>query len=240
MISFFTSETLREGDEVVLDDSAAAHARARRVEPGDGARLLDGQGSVAVGGITAVEKRRVVVRLREVSRVEPPTPLHVLVPVGDRDRMLLAAEKCAELQVSHWQPVWFARSRSVNPRGEGARFRDKVEARMRAALEQSGGAWLPHVAVEVDLEVALQAVTAPVRLILDSRGTSMQAHISNGPMALLIGPEGGFEEAESALASESGWRRVALASTTLRFETAIITAVGTVRALQLGRPREGR
>lgn len=236
MISFFSGGPLQEGEELALDESAVAHARAKRVSPGERARVLDGKGLVASGTIAAIEKRRVVIRVSGVSRVPRPAALEVVVPVADRDRMLWAAEKCAELQVTAWRPAWFARSRSVNPRGEGERFREKVELRMRSALEQSGGAWLPELHPEGELELVLRAVNAPTRLILDSQGTSIGEHIALSDMALAIGPEGGIESSELALAESLGWRRTALATTTLRFETAVIAAVAIVRALQIGRP----
>jgi 16S rRNA (uracil1498-N3)-methyltransferase len=235
MIAFFVATELREGHEVELDESAAGHVRARRVGPGDPARLLDGKGAIAHGVITAADKRRVIVRPERVDRSAPPLPLELVVPVADRDRMLFAAEKCAELQVTAWRPVWFARSRSVSPRGEGPKFREKVEARMRSALEQSGGAWMPEIASEGEIDEVLSEVRAPRKLVLDSSGTSMAPHISRDPMALLVGPEGGFEVAELARIVDRGWQPVALASTILRFETAIVAAVATVRALQLGR-----
>ena len=236
MISFFSDGPLRESDELTLDESAVAHARAKRVTPGDAARVLDGKGTVARGTIAAIEKRRVVVRLSGVSRLPRPSALEVVVPVADRDRMLWAAEKCAELQVTAWRPAWFARSRSVSPRGEGDRFREKVELRMRSALEQSGGAWLPELHPEDELEPVLRAVNAPTRLVLDSQGTSIGDSIALSDIALAIGPEGGMETAELELAESLGWRKTALATTTLRFETAVISAVAIVRALQIGRP----
>jgi 16S rRNA (uracil1498-N3)-methyltransferase len=171
----------------------------------------------------------------EVVSVARPAPLEVIVPVADRDRMLLAAEKCAELQVTAWRPAWFSRSRSVSPRGEGSRFRDKVVARMQAALEQSGGAWLPEVHPEASLPDALAAVSAPTRLVCDSSGTSLQGRISHEGIGLLVGPEGGFEPDELRGITAQGWVPVALASSVLRFETAIIAAVATVRALQFTR-----
>ena len=236
MISFFTTQPLADGSEVALDEGAVGHARARRVGQGDPARLLDGQGTIATGRIVAIEKRRLQVQIDGVARIPRPPGLDVLVPVADKDRMLLAAEKCAELQVTSWQPVFYERSRSVNPRGEGPRFHEKVEARMRAALEQSGGAWLPAIREEAEFDTAVRAVDAArTRIILDSRGTSLAGHISNQDITLAVGPEGGFTDGELATASELGWRTAALAHTVLRFETAVITAVGTVRSLQFGR-----
>jgi 16S rRNA (uracil1498-N3)-methyltransferase len=236
MISLFTEQALVEGAETELGEDAAGHARARRVGVGDPARLLDGRGSVARAAVVAVEKRRVLLLVGAVDTVPRPTALDVIVPVADKDRMLVAAEKCAELQVTSWRPVVYARSRSVSPRGEGPRFREKVLARMRSALEQSGGAWLPELLDEAEFSEALRAVDAgTTRLVLDSRGTSLQSHISKTDIALAIGPEGGLEDQELGDAHAEGWQSVALTDTVLRFETAIITAVGTVRALQFGR-----
>lgn len=236
MISFFTTQPLAEGSELALGEDAVGHARARRVEPGDAARLLDGQGTIAAGRLVAIEKRRLLVRVDDVTRIPRPPGLEVLVPIADKDRMLLAAEKCAELQVTAWQPVFYARSRSVNPRGEGPRFREKVEARMRAALEQSGGAWLPAIGEDAEFETAVRAVEqARTRIILDSRGTSLAGHIGKQDITLAVGPEGGLTDDELGAAHDLGWRTAALAHTVLRFETAVIAAVGTVRALQYGR-----
>lgn len=235
MISFFTEGALVEGGQVELDEGALAHARARRVSAGEAARLLDGRGAVAAGIIAAIGKRTLTIDVTSVTRVERPSPLEVIVPVADRDRMLLAAEKCAEMQVTSWRPAWFGRSRSVSPRGEGPRFREKVVARMRSALEQSGGAWMPEVHPEADLAEVVAAVTAPVKLVLDSSGTSPRDRISNAGIALLVGPEGGFEDGELRGIIEKGWASMALGATTLRFETAIIAGVAAVRALQLAR-----
>jgi len=76
---------------------------------------------------------------------------------------------------------------------------------------------------------------ARARILLDSRGTSLASHISNQDITLAIGPEGGHTDDELAAARELGWRTAALAHTVLRFETAVIAAVGSVRALQFGR-----
>ena len=230
---FFTARPLAAGPRV-LDEEVAHHLRVRRVAAGDAIRLTDGLGGSAVARLVSIDKRAARVEVETVHALPEPSAVHLLPPVGDRDRMLWLAEKAVELGVRGWRPVTWRRSRSVSPRGEGEAFRAKVRARMIAALEQSGGAWLPHIADEADLPRALQAVTASTRLLLDSRGTSIEPYISNADTALLAGPEGGMEEGETALATDHGFQPVALAATTLRFETAITIAVGAVRALQMG------
>ena len=237
ILTLFSDQPFEADLEVVLGEDAAHHARVRRASSGEPVRLLDGAGSIASGAVASVDKRRLTVRLDEVKRVAPPIPLDVIVPVADRDRLLFAAEKCVELQVTAWRPAYFARSRRVGSRGEGERFREKVAARMRSALEQSGGAWLPVIHPEIDAESALQAPTTTSRFVLDAGGTPLLAQRIDQSVALAVGPEGGLERNELDMAARQGWTIVSLGSTTLRFETAIIAGAAVIRAAQL---RPGR
>ena len=93
---------------------------------------------------------------------------------------------------------------------------------------------MPEVFEETELDETIAAVAVGNRLVLDSSGTSIGRHITKNPMALLIGPEGGIEPAELQRITAAGWIPIAIADTILRFETAIITSVGVVRALQIG------
>jgi 16S rRNA (uracil1498-N3)-methyltransferase len=194
---------------------------------------VDGAGSVATAEITSVQKRAASVHVHEVRRVPRPIALEMVVPVADRDRMLIAAEKCVELQVTAWRPAYFARSHSVAPRGEGDRFREKTVARMKSALEQSGGAWLPEIHSEVDVEQALHDAVGESRMILDVTGEPVLSHRVHQTVALAVGPEGGLESKELELARSAGWAAASLGAATLRFETAIIAGAAVIRAAQL-------
>ena len=52
---------------------------------------------------------------------------------------------------------------------------------------------------------------------------------AEAPVALAVGPEGGFDEAELAAFDAAGWRRVTLNGPVLRTETAAV--VGCALAL---------
>lgn len=232
--SFFWSAGVAVDETVVLSGAPLQHALVRRVQLGDPVRLVDGRGTVASGSVGAATKARVSVTITAVERMPRPVILEMLVPVADRERMLWAAEKCVELQVTAWRPVMFARSRSVSPRGEGTKFAERIHARMRGALEQCGGAWLPEVHPEVEFAEALQHVASGCsRLLLDTAGSPVAALSCNGPTALAVGPEGGLEPRETESARARGWLAASLGSGTLRFETAIIAAAAVVRAAQL-------
>lgn len=231
MITVFVSHAFERGMELELPDAAAHHVRVRRAQAGEPIRIVDGQGSVVAASLTAVGKRSVRATVAEIAHVPRPTELIAVVPVADRDRMLWAAEKCVELQVTRWQPVMYERSRSVSPRGDGEKFASKVRARMQSALEQSGGAWLPDVNAEVDAADAWN-IQAGSRLVLDRSGSPVRT-TNPGSVAFAVGPEGGFEENEIEDALRHGWSSVSLSHATLRFETAIVAAAAVIRAAQL-------
>ena len=231
-LNLYTTATIAAGASLDLPEEAAHHARVRRVQPGDPVQLSDGAGTLGEGVIESVTKSSIRVAVHTTTSVQRPPALHMLVPVADRDRMLVAAEKCAELQVTSWQPVLWVRSRSVSPRGEGERFREKVAARMVAALEQSGGAWLPELHMEADPAPILEAIDVPARFILHPSGAPLRPADARAPAALAIGPEGGFEPEELSLATSLGWNTVALGTSILRFETAVIAGAAVIRANQ--------
>lgn len=232
VLTLFTHEMLVSGTPIWLDAGASHHVGVRRAKLGDPIRLLDGMGTVGRGSIVDMKKGEVEVHVDAVEHVPRPSALEVIVPVADRDRMLLAAEKCVELQVTSWRPAYFARSRSVSPRGEGDKFRQKVSARMQSALEQSGGAWLPVLQDEVEAEQALEWAQGSTRFILDSDGAPLLSHGMSGSVAMAVGPEGGFQPSELEIAVSLGWVRASVGATTLRFETAIIAAAAVIRAAQ--------
>jgi 16S rRNA (uracil1498-N3)-methyltransferase len=118
----------------------------------------------------------------------------------------------------------------VAPRGEGPAFGEKVRARMLAALEQSGGAWLPEIHPESELEEVATALPDVVRLVLDRAADPILGAPFGSAVALLVGPEGGMEPSELERLIAGGWRRSSLGTTTLRFETAALAATAVARA----------
>lgn len=233
MTTFYLDGALVAGGSVALPEAAAHHARVKRLAGGDPVRITNGHGRVATGFIQRIARASVDVALDDVRDLAPPSRLELYAPVGDRDRMLWLAEKATELSVTAWRPVVFSRSRSVTPRGEGEAFAAKVRARMAGALEQSGGAWLPVIHREVDLDAALEECAIEPRFLLDQHGGRLATGEAGQASALILGPEGGVEHEERERIIASGWRPVALSHNVLRFETAAIAAVAVIRALQV-------
>lgn len=222
------------GATVELDEAAAHHAAVKRLQAGDRVRLTSGDGRRAAGVIEMLGKKRLSVAVdgSSVEQVRALTRVELWAPVGDRERMLLLAEKSVELGASAWRPIVYRRSRSVTPRGEGEAFRDKVRLRMIGALEQCGGAWLPTLYPDTSLDAALRDA-GRAGLVLDVAGPPLAtlAGSLRAPVAIALGPEGGLEEEELALFRDTGWRAASLGANVLRFETAGIAALALVRSL---------
>lgn len=231
--SFVTSAPLTDAAGVVaLGEDAAHHARVRRLETGAPVTLRDGAGAVADGHIRRVTKSALEIDVAALRREPPPPPVHLLAPVGDRDRMLWLAEKATEVGVASWRPVLWHRSRSVLPRGEGEAFAGKVRARMAQALAQCEGAWLPAVLAEVTPERIAHIVAPGARVVLDAEGDAFDAVVPDGSetVTLALGPEGGLEPDELAVLEAAGFRRARLPGNILRFETAGAVGVAFARA----------
>jgi 16S rRNA (uracil1498-N3)-methyltransferase len=233
--SIFTDAGLSPGADIALDDSASHHVRVKRLGPGNVVRLLDGNGTVGSGSIVAVDRRSVQITVDRVETAAPQSPIHLRVPVADRDRMLWLAEKATELGVTTWQAVRFRRSASVSPRGEGVAFVDKVRSRMIAALEQSGGAWLPRILPDITLDrLVVEPEELPILLDIGGQPLStLLAGTGARSPVIVLGPEGGLETDEVRVLTEAGWHKGRLAATILRFETAGLAAIAVCRNAQM-------
>lgn len=233
LAAFLVEGTPSPGATVALGETAAHHARVRRLAPGDAVALTDGAGTIAHATLTRIGPRDGEAAVESCAHVERPAALTLLVPVADRDRMLWLAEKAAEFGVTTWRPVVYARSRSVAPRGEGPAFARRLRARMVAAVEQSGGAWLPVVHEACSPGAAIAACGEDHRFVLDRSGAPLPGFAPFDATAVALGPEGGFAPEELDLLLSHGWRTASLGGTTLRFETAGVAAVAIVRAAQV-------
>lgn len=233
--TFVTDEPFAAPSTVTLGEEAAHHMRVRRLETGMRVRLLDGQGMSGEGTLTTLAKRHAMIAVDRAVTVDPPSAIHLLLPIADKDRMLWLAEKATELGVASWRPVSFKRSKNVNPRGEGSTFQQKVRARMVSALEQSGGAWLPAMYPDATVEHAIAARPDGVAVVMDAGAPPLlevlrRANDLTMGVTVVVGPEGGYEPSERAALEKGGFHPASLGASVLRFETAALAAVAAVRA----------
>jgi 16S rRNA (uracil1498-N3)-methyltransferase len=196
----------------VLSAAETRHAvRSLRLAPGERVVVFDPH-EAWTGEIESVEDR---VRIRLVERSLLPSRPRVVVAaaVPKGSRLDWMVEKLAELGVAEFIPVRFARS--VADPGEARRRR--LEKIAVAAAKQSGAPLMaispprPVAGLPPDAILAHPAATDP---------------LAGGGGTVVVGPEGGLEPEEERRFP----RRASLGTTTLRIETAAITAAARLLA----------
>jgi 16S rRNA (uracil1498-N3)-methyltransferase len=216
-------------ERVALPEAEVAHSRARRLAVGDPVVLMDGSGGEADATITRVSRGAAEVVVETVRAPLPPGPAIWLgVAAVKSDRLAWIAEKSAELEVATLAVVRSERTQAFRA---GPATLDRVRRLVREGAKQSGSARWPACEGPLALADALAEVTAASRLFVDFSGEPVPASLPAGAAAILVGPEGGWSDAEREEAARAAWRAVRLpAATTLRTETAAIAAVVLVRA----------
>ncbi len=197
-----------------------------RMKVGDEVSLMANDGQQLEGQITQVSKSAVMGTL--VSALTPP-PLSPVITlcaaVTKRDTFEWTLQKCTELGVTRIIPLLTERV-IKRPSEIPQRWHEIV----REAAEQSGRVLLPVITEPETLKTALAATTTEARIFFhETGGQKMPKLHATSPVALFIGPEGGFSEAEIALAKTAGAHVVTLGNLVLRAETAAIVGLTKLR-----------
>lgn len=219
----FVDGPLADGAAVCLDGPRAHYlARVMRVSAGDGVILCDDETGEWAARVVDVGKREVVltceVRLRPREEVPDFTLCAGLLK---KDRFDLVLEKACELGVRRIQPVLTRRcvADKLNL--------DRARAILIEAAEQCARTALPELLPPVKLDAMLKGWD-PARALFfaDENGGKealRQFGVSQGPAALLTGPEGGFDDSErTAIRALPQTRPITLGPRILRGETAAI------------------
>ena len=189
------------------------------------------------GTIASVSDERVEFDLGETVSERGEREIVLVAAIYKFDRLEWAIEKCTELGVTRIVPVIARRTDSHLAAAAGKRV-ERWRRIAHEAAQQSRRLRPPQIDEAVKLNSAL-SLEAPTRLLLNEneRSETFRDALdwSTGevpaPIAVAVGPEGGWTGEELSQFSAAGWRSVTLGSTILRAETAAIAALAAVAAL---------
>ncbi|WP_424467191.1 16S rRNA (uracil(1498)-N(3))-methyltransferase [Pseudoclavibacter helvolus] len=231
-------EGLRPGDIVEVRGAEAKHMGVSRMRIGERVQVANGRGFVIDGELTALERDRATVAVARARALPEPSPRMTVVQAlakGGRDE--LAVQVATELGAAAFVP-WQAQ-RSVSRWDQKAeKGRERWAAVAREASKQSLSAWVPEVLpVHTTPQVAGLAEAAPM-LVLDPLGDTSLSDalrdargLSERGLTLVVGPEGGIDEAEFEQLEAAGARRVHLGTGVLRTSSAAPAAIAAILAL---------
>lgn len=186
-------------------------------------------------GIRSMDEDRVVCELRFIKedQVELPARVHLFQALPKGDKMELIVQKAVELGVYRMIPVASRRCVVKLDDKKAISRVSRWQGIAEAAAKQSRRALVPEVTQVSDFAQAVKmAQKMDVKLIpyelADDRTKTERLFRAIEPgqdVAVFIGPEGGFERSEIALALENGVEPITLGRRILRTETAGLTVL---------------
>jgi 16S rRNA (uracil1498-N3)-methyltransferase len=179
-----------------------------------------------------VGKRRCSLECLALVRPQRNGPdVHYVFAPLKHARLDYMVQKATELGVAHLQPVLTRRTVAARVNLE------RMQANAIEAAEQCGVLRVPTVGEPVKLEALLANWDAGRRLIFGDEAAEVAsplaalAGMASGPLAVLIGPEGGFDPVERTLLLEKSFATaISLGPRVMRADTAAVAALALVNA----------
>jgi 16S rRNA (uracil1498-N3)-methyltransferase len=235
----YVEAPLGAGDRVALDAAAGNYLRnVLRLSSGAPVLVFNGRDGEWRASLAEAGKRALSLIIAERSRPQTPAlDLHYLFAPLKHARLDYMVQKAVEMGAARLAPV-------LTRHAQVARVNlERMRANAIEAAEQCGILTLPEIAEPVPLDRVI-AARDPARLLVfcdedaevkDPVAALTAARARAGspmPLAVLVGPEGGFaEEERAALLALPNVVRLALGPRILRADTAAVAALALVDAV---------
>lgn len=205
--------------------------RVLRQRRGDHVLLFCGDGNGYDARIDDADPRACEVRVEAVIATEsaPRLRLHLAQSLIKGDRLDFVLQKATELGITD---VWLIETERTEVHVVGPRVvrRETHWQRiLESAAEQCGRLRLPALHAPIALTDLFEQRPAAQTFLLDPGAAPLDGSPALEDTLLLVGPEGGFSEAERLAALAAGARSMGLGSLILRADTAPLAALAVLR-----------
>ena len=242
MPRFYCPVPLPSSGSFELPPGAAHHAsRVLRLREGDTVEIFDGNGNECRGMIAEISGKRVVVGNLATTNTNRESPLQVMLAqaLASSEKMDWVIQKATELGATEIQPLDTERSVARLPAERAEKRIEHWRQVAISACEQCGRNVLPKIHAPLDIMVWLQQmqkfqgeVPHTKFILLPQGAASLHAQAKpQGKIALLIGAEGGFTQAENDAALRCGFTPIRMGSRVLRTETAAVVGLAALQML---------
>jgi len=230
MTRFFIPTEQISANTVILKGTDRHHLlNVMRRDIGSKITVLDGKGAEYVAVIKEIGPDSVVGEIvATVARAaEPRLKIRLAQSLPKADKFELLLQKNTEIGVGIFQPVLTERSTIKLDPGAAQKKEERWRKIIQEAAEQSGRQVIPQLEPVRNWPEVLAALPNGLCLIPweGEQEASLKKILANTPefpelVTILIGPEGGFSQAEVNQARERGAIPVTLGPRILRTETA--------------------
>ncbi|HWE16766.1 MAG TPA: 16S rRNA (uracil(1498)-N(3))-methyltransferase [Hyphomicrobiaceae bacterium] len=230
----FVEAELAEGRSLACTPAQANYLRnVLRLKAGAAILVFNGRDGEWRAELAEADRRATALIVRAQTRAQEGGPdIDYLFAPLKRARLDYMVEKATEMGVARLRPVLTRRTVAERVNAE------RMRAHAIEAAEQCGILRLPEIRAPEKLEAVVAAWnTARPLIFCDEDGAetcpfTALAMIEPGPVAVLVGPEGGFDPAErELLASRPFVTRISLGPRILRADTAAVAALALVNAV---------
>lgn len=223
-----------DADRLVVTSREQAHYLTHVLRLRQGTEVLVFNGRDGEWRAVLAEVERKAVRLRVTTKARPQTrlpDLHYCFAPLKKGRLDYLVQKAVEMGAGVLQPVVTQHTQVARPGME------RLAANVMEAAEQCGVLALPELRPPVKLERLLSDWQAGRRLIFcdedaatDNPLAALRA-VEERRLALLVGPEGGFSDAERVLLRALPFvTPIPLGPRILRADTAAVAALAVIQA----------
>lgn len=225
----FYLEKDKWGDRPAICGAELRHAQALRLETGNEALLMDGEGGTAICRVEKLSKKEMLLQPLEIATAPAPKIFTIVaLALNKAVRRGFFMEKAAELGAG---AVWIWQAE----RSQGKiapSLAASLEGQLISGMKQSRNPWLPRLRIFEGIDGVIEAGSGCGSKYLPYEEED-PAHMlapamlgSPGQTIFVIGPEGGIAPSELASLENAGFRRVSLGSRVLRCETAAVLCLG--------------
>ena len=205
-----------------LHDEQLLHQwnKVLRFRPGQQVVLFDGVVQDRLYKIDEISRDEAhLIHVTDFERKLPRRNVYLLWSLLKKDKNDWVLQKGAELGVSHFLPL-------LADRSEKTGFNhDRAVKIVIEAAEQCGRSDIPTVREPMHVATALEQLKEKTTLYICEQDGEEQVPGDVDYIGVLIGPEGGWSDAEKQLFKDQDIRHLNLHDFTLRAETAAITSV---------------
>jgi 16S rRNA (uracil1498-N3)-methyltransferase len=230
----YVPASLASGAAVVLKDQQAHYLlHVMRLQQGATFRLFNGTDGEWLAEIVATRKRDLALRCdRKLRDPSPPPDVDYIFAPLKHARLDYVAQKATEMGAGRLRPV-------ITRRTIAERINiDRLRSNVIEAAEQCNLVGLPDVLEPEPLDILLSRWDRPRRLIWCDEGSASGSplfvlnRLEPGPLAVLVGPEGGFtSEEQSLLHAQDFVHAISLGPRVIRADTAAVAALALVQAV---------
>lgn len=236
MYNFFVNDDCRQGDRYIITGADHNHIKnVLRMKIGD-TILISVNGKSDLCQIETIDNDQITTPIIEedYQNTELPLQIHLFQGLPKSDKMELIIQKAVELGVYSITPIEMKRCIVKLDDKKKKSKQMRWQAISESAAKQSKRNTIPEINETVSYKAALAAAKELDLLLVPyenedgilSTKEALTALKNAKSVGIIIGPEGGFDDAEIEQAKDAGGKTISLGKRILRTETAAITAVG--------------